>query len=353
MAGAAVLAGGRGGWPLPIRSGSFAYRSSVDDTGPLYADVAWVPSRQPKPLVIVMHGYLGSRKSVAADLRELAAKGVFAVAPDMRGRGDSAGWWDSGGLDVHDILDAVLAAVRRYPGELDARNLNVVGYSGGGGNAIACAVRFPDLFRTCVSFFGISDYAWWHRSGGLPECNVRMERALGGPPGVRPELYAARDANAAAGNARSARLHFFWDEAERACPPGMIETFLENYWRAGLGNAEVHVSVRGDRDRWIHGDREHNPSLSDPADSRFLPDVLAAKPVAARLPLRGRLVVPGYLVTRRFAVWIGDPSSVAVQGQVIVEYDLTGKLPRVQVIENHAKQPVRIVLNTPLAALPA
>jgi pimeloyl-ACP methyl ester carboxylesterase len=294
-----------------------------------------------------MHGYGGSKSNVTQDLRELAAKGVLAVAPDMRGCGQSAGKWDSGGLDVHDILDAVLAAVRRYPAEVDPRNLNVVGYSGGGGNAIACAVRFPDLFQTCVSFFGISDYGWWHQSEGRPDCNARMEKALGGPPAALPAVYAARNANPAAGNARASRLHFFWDEEEKACPPGMIEIFLENYHKAGLKHATAHVSRRADPHRWIHNYRSGNPSLSDPADALFLPDVMAPKKTPPRLPARGRLVVPGYLVARRFAVWIGDGQ----QGQVTVEYDQSGPVARVKVAENPGGYAVRCLSTSPLQSL--
>lgn len=344
---AALLASGSARAAAAMKLETFDYRSSVDGTQPLYADAAWIPDGRGKPLLLVMHGYGGSKANVAQDLRELAEQGVVAVAPDMRGCGQSAGKWDSGGLDVHDILDAVLAAVRRYPAEIDARNVNVVGYSGGGGNAIACAVRFPDLFQTCVSFFGISDYGWWHHSMGRPDCNVRMEKALGGPPDALPALYTARNANPAAGNARAARLHFFWDEEEKACPAGMIETFLANYRAAGLTHATAHVSRKTDAHRWIHGYRSGNPHLSAPADALFLPDVLSAKKAPPRLPEKGRLVVPGYLVAQRFAVWIGDGQ----QGQVTVEYDQSGPQVSVKVVENPGGWDVRCLTTSPLQAL--
>src|SRR2546429_685776 len=66
-----------------------------------------------------------------------------------------------------------------------------------------------------------------------------------------------------------------------------------------------------------------------------------------RLPGQGRLVVAGYLVTRRFAVWIGDGQS----GQVTVEYDQREPAPRVKVIENPHGHPVRCLLTSPLQAL--
>ena len=323
------------------------YASSVDGAKPLLADVAFVPDGRPKPLLIVMHGYAGDRRAVGKDIRELAARGVVAVAPDMRGVGGSAGKWDSGGLDVHDILDAALAALQKYPGEIDARNLNIVGYSGGGGNAIACMVRFPDLFQTYVSFFGISDYAGWHRSQGRPDCNRHMEVALGGPPDALPEVYAARNANAAAGNAQCGRLHFFWDEEERACPPAMIEEFLARHREAGLANASAHISRKTDALRWKHNYRSGNPDLSK-ADDLYLPDVLSAKAASPRLKDTGRPVVIGYLVTRRFQVWIEDGQ----KGQVTIEYDLKGPTPAVRVVENPKNYKVRIETSSPLQNLP-
>ena len=135
------------------------YRSSVDGTGPLLVDVCFQPSPKKLPLIVVMHGYGGGRDPVRPDIVRLAQRGLFAIAPDMRGRGRSAGQWDSGGLDVMDIYDAVQFGLREFAGQIDASNLNVMGYSGGGGNTFSCVVRFPDLFRVAASFFGVPDYA--------------------------------------------------------------------------------------------------------------------------------------------------------------------------------------------------
>jgi pimeloyl-ACP methyl ester carboxylesterase len=296
-----------------------------------------------------MHGYSGSRKDVTCDVVELAGKGVVAVAPDMRGRGGSAGKWDSGGLDVHDILDGVLKAVESYPEEIDARNLNIVGYSGGGGNAIACAVRFPDLFRTCISFFGISDYAWWYRSRGRPDCNVLMEQTLGGSPDEVPEVYEARNAIIAAGNAL-ARLHFFWDVEEKDCPAEMILNFIDVYKKSGRTEAFIHVSKPGDIKRWRHGYRSKNRDISF-ADDIFLKDILDSQRSRPELPHMGRLVVNGYLVTRHFSVWIEDSKKGVVKGRVTVEYELGDEKPVIKVVDNPANYRV-IIEDSPLKILP-
>ncbi len=325
---------------------TFQYVSSADMTGPLLADVCFGRTGKPKPLVVVMHGYSGCRKDVAADIHDLALRGVVAVAPDMRGRGGSAGRWDSGGLDVHDILDAVVATFEKYAGEVDTMRLNIVGYSGGGGNAIACMVRFPDLFRTAVSFFGISNYGWWYKSKGRPDCNDIMEKVLGGRPDQIPEVYEARNFIPAAANACCGRLHFFWDEEETQCPPAMVEEWLSVHRAAGLENALTHVSRKSDVRRWIHAYRTVNADLKF-ADDIFLADFVRQVESDERLPACGRLVVPGYLVTRHFQVWIEDGQ----RGKVVVEYDLRGRSPVVKVVENPGGYSVYVRADSPLARL--
>jgi len=337
MGSLAVLAFGAAGQETHgLRTESFSYAGTVDGTTPLWADAGYLADGKPKPLVAVMHGYSGDRHAVALDVQELAAEGVFAVAPDMRG-GESAGRFDSGGVEVCDIVDALLAAAARWPDETDPTNLNVVGYSGGGGNALAAMVRFPDLFHVAVSFFGISDYGWWYRSSGRPDCNERMVAALGGTPEELPQVYAARNFTAAAGNNGRTRLHLFWDEEERACPPGMTEEFLDVYRLAGHDRATVHLSHRADGRRWRHNYRAGNRDLSA-ADPLFLADIRAA-PGPLDLPPRGRLVVPGYLITRHFQVWVEDGQ----RGVATIEYDLTGEAPRVTVVENPFGLQVRVV----------
>ncbi len=323
------------------------YASSVDDVKPLLADVEYVADGKKKPLLVVMHGYRGSRKAVALDVKELAARGVFAVAPDMRGCGDSGGKWDSGGLDVHDILDAVLAAVKKYPQEIDAGNLNVVGYSGGGGNAIACMVRFPDLFRNYVSFFGISDYAGWHASKGRVDCNEWMEKALGGPPAKLPALYESRNAIPAAGNAGPGKWRFVWDEKETMCPANMIEEFIAGAKAAGKKDVVTHVSKATDKVRWVHNYRTGNRDLTK-GDDLFLPDVFKPGTEKLRLPTKGKLVVPGYVVTRDFQVWVED----GARGSVVVEYETGPGGPKVNVVSNPNKYKVRVETASPLKELP-
>lgn len=327
---------------VPVQE-EWSYASSVDGTAPLWADVAYAADGRPKPLVVVMHGYSGSRKNVSPDIRDWAARGCFALAPDMRGRGQSAGRWDSGGLDVHDLVDGLLAALARYPAEIDSKNLNLIGYSGGGGNCFAAMVRFPDLFHVIAPFFGISDYGLWFQL--IPQYNDTARQAVSGTPDELPHHYAARNACRGAGNNPGAKLHVFWDEKETTCPPVLNERFLETYRAAGLTNAVAHVSRTSDAVRWLHGYRTDHPDLAR-ADDLLAREVLAPVPDLS-LPPKGTLTVCGYLVTRRFQVLVEDGQ----KGVVKVRYDLTSAVPRVDVMENPEHFKVHISPQTPLSAL--
>ena len=309
-----------------MKTQTLRYQSSVDGTKPLIMGVCFKPSRKKLPLVVVMHGYNGGRDPVIPDIIRLAEKGLFAIAPDMRGRGKSAGMWDSSGFDVMDIYDAAQFCCRNFSKQIDTTNLNIMGYSGGGGNTFACFVRFPDTFRVAASFFGIPDYAAWHRSRGRVDCNQVMETVLGGTPKQLPAIYAARNATAAAGNNGQTRFHIFWDEAETGCPGFMDEEFLRASRAAGHRNCIPHFSRKRDRVRWHHGYTTNWPELIK-SEKIFVPEILKRRVPEPKLPRTGRLVVPGYVVTKHFQIWmqpVNKPELLGRSGVAEVEYSLDG-----------------------------
>ena len=72
--------------------------------------------------------------------------------------------------------------------------------------------------------------------------------------------------------------------------------------------------------RWIHNYRSGNRDLKH-ANDLFLPDVMRAPNAGERtLPAEGELVVPGYVVTRRFSVFIKD----GTEGRVRIRYRTAG-----------------------------
>src|SRR6059058_6416292 len=99
----------------PIVEEDFSYHSSRDGVGPLWATAVYDPMGAELPVVVVMHGYQGEGADTLETCERLARKGCLALAVDMRGRGESAGRRDSGGVEILDIYDAIVEAARRFP----------------------------------------------------------------------------------------------------------------------------------------------------------------------------------------------------------------------------------------------
>lgn len=261
-----------------IQTETISFCSSVDGTGPMFADVAVALGARQVPVVAVMPGFHGTRSRVRSVVERLATKGLCAVGIDMRGRGESAGAPDAGGVEIHDIVDAVRAACDHCGDAVDRDTWHIVGYSGGGGNTLSAITRFPGRFVVAVSFFGISDYAMWYRSTSSDDCRRSMEQWIGGTPESCPEKYRARSSLLAAGNARWTDVHLFWDVDEVICPEPMNSLFKEHAVRDSSGAAHValHCSQTTDRCRWLHGYPDDTPSLIE-AEAIFVPLMLAKR----------------------------------------------------------------------------
>ena len=299
-----------------IRDTVIEFASFADGTAPLYAQVFRKEHQESLPLVAVMPGFNGTRQNVLPTCIRLAEKDICTVAVDMRGRGASAGTADAGAVEIHDIIDALDAVIRRLKGGVDPQRQSIIGYSGGGGNALSAITKFPDRFQVAASFFGISDYEFWYRSRGRADCNQRMNEWIGGSPDDLPGRYEARNSAQAAGNALNTEVHLFWDEEERQCPGRMNEIFAETARRSGHADVFCHQSRKDDKFRWYHGYPEDRGDLIG-AEDLLVPRFLQRRQDLA-LPARGRLVVPGYVVTRSFRFWLGDGRAGAAE----IEYDL-------------------------------
>lgn len=150
-------------------------------------ELAWLETGDPAGSpVVVMHGSPGSRLQVSFDEAAIAASGVRFIAPDRPGYGHStyqrrrtlAGWAD----DVEALAD-----------HLKMPTFGVVGISGGGPHAAACAVQLPDrvISAGLVSSVGpLDDPAL---SGAMVGVNRGLTAmALRAPFLLRP-LFSAQD----------------------------------------------------------------------------------------------------------------------------------------------------------------
>jgi prolyl oligopeptidase family protein len=314
-----------------LRVQTVSYSSGFDGTAPLLMEVGFDPSLQAMPILVLMHGgYPGTRLPMLRTLEHYASKGLFCVVPSLRGRDGSAGRPDSYGVEVHDIHDAVEQAKRAFPTRVDPTNVNIWGGSAGGADVIYAIQRFPDYFRIGVSFYGLDDLAeyvtlpWWMGEWDDPE-SVAAAKALvqrfvddvGATPEAAIDRYLTRDMTLGFVNNPYTEVWCFWDEEEHQSPGAERVGASFAAQAASLGYANVHLrrSIRGDLFRW------HHWRVSDHrwADRYFLARMLQGTVPSPMLADTGRLVVAGYLRTRRFAVALGDGTDALAR----MDYELS------------------------------
>lgn len=294
-----------------VRVHDIVYPSTIDDISDLGATVAYPVRRQSPILAIVHGGIVGSRRSLLAEAKRLARKGLFVVNVGLRGRDGASGKPDRDAREAHDVFDAVRHVAERFRRTADAGNANLIGWSGGGATAMACAVRFPDTFRSITAFF--PPCCWdifyrHHARSPLPVIRQAMKglvEQVGGTPRAVPVHYAVRNPALAARNCRAFRLRMFLDSDDPLVPRSTVEPFVEEARRRRLTRFSYHLSRPGDRRRWHHGGPEAVPDVAAAADE-VVAEILAGKYPQPALPSSGTLVVPGYLVTQHFSIWLGD-----------------------------------------------
>lgn len=103
--------------------------------------IGWCEFGDPRgwPL-IYCHGMPGSRLEAALFARAAAVRGMRLIAPDRPGYGDTSPLPARALDDEADDIEALIDA-------LELARFDVLGFSGGGPHAMACAVRYPDRVR--------------------------------------------------------------------------------------------------------------------------------------------------------------------------------------------------------------
>jgi pimeloyl-ACP methyl ester carboxylesterase len=222
-----------------------SYTSTLDSLN-LKMDVAYDTTLSNAPILLVLHGYSGvfSGEDI---IQRFAKKGIFAIKTYKRGYGGSAGISDDSGREIHDFYDAVEYVKTHYPQYVDATNIHVVGYSGGGGNAFGLMTKFPDYFRTAQVFVGMSDYGhddtygWWN-NGALLSYRPIMESRIGGAPTVAVNNYYARAHYLAAINNFFTRIQLFYDVDETVVPVSHATQYTSVASSLNLTNSVIRLS---------------------------------------------------------------------------------------------------------------
>lgn len=287
-------------------STTLTYPSSIDSITDLKARLHYVANdNSTKPLVVLMHGWTQqvSDFDSAVGPRWLAA-GCNCLMVEMRGRGAAGGTQDGGGREIYDIIDAVRYAATSGPVLVNLAKVHIIGYSGGGGNALSCAARFPDFFGLVVSFFGIADYGfdttdgWWYTN---TERRTLLTSWIGDRP-TYPERYKAR-ANVLGIANLLGRLRLYHDQQDGSVP--VVNT---NRIAAAFTGEVSSITNTGDSPRWLH----NLPNTGEPviqAESTIASEITSGTYDAVPTTASRTYAICGWVETSEFAVWLGDGNS--------------------------------------------
>lgn len=289
----------------------------------LFATYAAPSSGSDWPIAVLMHSFSNGAAAdfPAATLARIARYGLFAVAVGMRGRDSASGSQDASGREIYDLYD-VLAKVRADFPLASATHAGVIGYSGGGGNALAAACKCPDAWSVVASHFGMSDYGrdatdgWYNQAGGP---TATLSSWIGGNPATVPDNYWARDATYALGaNYSGGWLYLFHDLQDTSVPPVHSQRAADSMDAAGRMNYSESYTNTGDSPRWLHS--MPNGSATVIGSEATWAAALAGKIYPPWIyPAAGDAKVLGFMKTKRFAIWLGDGKSEVAD----VAYDTT------------------------------
>jgi len=292
--------------PMKLTAVQSRYRSTIDELPPL-ASSAWHNEyRHTAPVaVMVPDGFPGSGRDLESVGWRLGGEGVYALAPSMRGRGGLRGLPDAGGRELYDLRDAVEQLVAQDANaSASASSVALVGYGIGGLQALLCAERFPDQFAAVIAF---SPPPGWQAvfEGSSADGRLALRKAIGGTPLSAAARYAARDAVLGAGNIAHLPIHLFYDRADpyfADSEPALFRRLTE----LGAEHVFLHVADHsGQLNAWRYWANPDSPDLVD-AEQAFIKDLRRGDWQRPRLPTKGSLVVPGYVVAGPFSVWLNE-----------------------------------------------
>ncbi len=308
----------------------------------LTAELNYDREKSNAPIAVIMHQFSaanGNFDLYRHHAEALCERGFFTIMPAMRGREGSDGARDTGGREIHDILDAVEAAKAQYPELTDGDQVYLTGYSGGGGNVMSALVRFPDYWNAASAFFGISDYGYdttngWYFNGAKSSHQAILRADIGDPtPPADPlvtDRYFARASRLASKNNPYAEIHLFVNDTETLVPGLHHQLYRDNAIAAAsqegefdnitfhLGSLDKYQDFNGDGQNspdehqyWKHGTL---PTEALAAAEQWFITRMATKSISTpKLNRRDELLVIGYLKTKSFALYLGDGQNAAAE----------------------------------------
>ena len=285
---------------------------------------------KPSYILATTHGWhmsISSFRECEAPVSE-----YLYVEVDMRGRAYSEGTQDCNGWELYDVIDAIEYVKAHYQEYL--LSTEVVYFeagSGGGGNAYAIAGKFPDYFSHITAMCGISDYSLWYKNDEIGEFRDEMDIWIGSH--TNGEAYRSRSGITTIGNLCTPMV-ITHGETDIRVPVEQAHNFVAEAKRQGKEQLVSYMELPG------VGTREHwgnsTPEMLD-AMTAFCEAERKAHQVPVSIPSKGYLTVAGYLVTKRFSVFMNSINRVTKVFYDLDAHELSvdGASPEEYVVQWH------------------
>lgn len=292
----------------------FVYYESSRQPG-LQLAARIIKPAQPSYILVGTHGWHMSIPHFKVMEEPDPSELYLRVEVDMRGRAHSDGAPDCNGWELYDVIDAV-NYVREHYSEFII-NPDIVYFeagSGGGGNALAIAGKFPDFFAGVTALCGISDYGLWYRDDQIGEFRDEMDIWIGGTPNNNQTAYHSRSGLYLAENLLSP-LFIAHGETDIRVPVDHSRLYVERAQQLGKETLVEYMELEGvgTRSHWGNATDTQMALMEERSESNR-----EANRGAIMLPSNGRMVVGGYLFTKQFSIVLESIDQMA-----IVDYDLT------------------------------
>lgn len=296
-----------------VVAGTFTYQSTADPAfTTLFAAYAYPVGRANLPIVTHMHGFAGTVSGmVARNWARQAAQGAFIVVPAMRGvdGGGASTAQDASGREIYDIHDAVNYVRANFAGVVDTNLVIAAGYSGGAGNAMVYATRFPDTVAAVVDHFGITDYGYnttwgWYQAGANAGQQSALVAMIGNTPTLVPDAYRARSSVEALPRNFRGHTWIFHDDQDGSVPVAQTWALATNMVAFGR-SFTTNITTTTNAVRWTHANPNDSAGVSQ-TEAIWLSAVVAGAHRPWLMPESGTARVNAWLTSRRgFSVTLG------------------------------------------------
>ena len=273
--------------------------------------IAVYKPEKPLPVLLLSHGWHQSITAPKKDSPSLNPD-FLTVQVDMRGRKYSTGKPDCNGWELYDFYDAWLYVAEHYRQYIsDPSQVYYMGGSGGGGNGFAIIGKFPDLFCSASIACGISDYAlWFLQDSIIGEFRDEMTPWIGYTPEQNAEAYRSRSGITTVENILTP-AYIVHGETDIRVPVSHSRNFVEKAKKFRKNVHYLELKNVGDRGHWgkITLEQEAQKKEHENGALKYHP--------APQMPLKGKLIVAGYVVTKHFTVTMDSIDQVGK-----IKYDL-------------------------------